>query len=505
MKRNFTLIVLLVLLQYKIKSQNNNPTPYCLPTFSQSPCNQPGPSNAPGNYINDFINSFATSGALSNISNFNSGCNGMPNNYIYYCNHNLVVNPSQVITCTVQSGTVWAQGFSIFIDWNQDLIFNLPSERVAYTAGIPPAGSTATISFTVPPAQTNGTYRMRVRCYYINGIAIDPCNGAPYGETEDYNLYVGISPPPAPVVTATASNNSPICAGQTLSLTANITGTGVPVYNWSGPLNYTSAIQNPVISNVTFSMGGTYWVAVTTGTCPVMASTYALINQAPALTVSGSPSITCPGITSTLTVSGSSNYTWSTGSNSATTVVSPTVSTIYSVSANNGTCTSYQTYTRSVYPGPTLQATSSSSLLCSGSSATLTAGGANNYTWIPGGTGSTTVVSPTITTTYSLAGTNGTCTSYSSFTQSVVICSGLNQLSLLEKNISIFPNPFRDELTIKVFSKTEIKIFNSLGQAVLQKTINSEEVLNTEFLSKGVYYLSYFSDGNRKVAKVIKN
>ena len=51
------------------------PAPYCMPLYSQIPCNQPNPSNTPGNGINDFINSFSTVGGVSNITNNNSGCN----------------------------------------------------------------------------------------------------------------------------------------------------------------------------------------------------------------------------------------------------------------------------------------------------------------------------------------------------------------------------------------------------------------------------------------------
>ncbi|MBK7818982.1 MAG: hypothetical protein IPJ60_16670 [Sphingobacteriaceae bacterium] len=63
------------------------------------------------------------------------------------------------------------------------------------------------MNFVVPAAQPAGTYRMRVRCAYATPVnSIDPCNMHGYGETEDYNVYVGITPPG--VITATASNNA---------------------------------------------------------------------------------------------------------------------------------------------------------------------------------------------------------------------------------------------------------------------------------------------------------
>ncbi len=56
---------------------------------------------------------------------------------------------------------------------------------------------------------------------------------------------------------------------------------------------------------------------------------------------------------------------------------------------------------------PVLSVTSSSTLVCSGSPVTLTASGASAYTWMPGGlTGSSIMVNPDSTTTYTVTGTD---------------------------------------------------------------------------------------------------
>jgi hypothetical protein len=60
-------------------------------------------------------------------------------------------------------------------------------------------------------------------------------------------------------------------------------------------------------------------------------------------------------------------------------------------------------------PNVPIIASSNPNNLCGGTTATLTATGANSYTWNPGGTGSVIVVSPTVTTTYTLNGSNGAC------------------------------------------------------------------------------------------------
>ncbi|MBS1635850.1 MAG: hypothetical protein JST26_07985 [Bacteroidetes bacterium] len=61
---------------------------------------------------------------------------------------------------------------------------------------------------------------------------------------------------------------------------------------------------------------------------------------------------------------------------------------------------------------PTLSISATSSTICAGATTTLTGSGATNYTWSPGGaTTATVAVSPTVTTTYTLTGANGVCTS----------------------------------------------------------------------------------------------
>ncbi|HWY11503.1 MAG TPA: GEVED domain-containing protein [Bacteroidia bacterium] len=176
------------------------PAPYCMPQYSgfSRPCNQPGPSNTAGNTINDFINDFNTTGASVNITNNGSGCNSQifastSENYFFVaCPIFLRVVPGQVVTCNFRSGIIYDQGFALFVDWNNNSLFDLPAERIVAIPGLPPANTWTTGAFTVPAAQAAGTYRMRVRCAYVTtGGIIDPCILYNYGETEDYRLQVG--------------------------------------------------------------------------------------------------------------------------------------------------------------------------------------------------------------------------------------------------------------------------------------------------------------------------
>ncbi len=63
-----------------------------------------------------------------------------------------------------------------------------------------------------------------------------------------------------------------------------------------------------------------------------------------------------------------------------------------------------------------------------------------------------------------------------------------------DRLISIFPNPSKDQLTIKQFDKinpaNEIRIYNSMGQLILTRKISSlEETINSG-LEKGLYFYS---------------
>ncbi|MBL7772267.1 MAG: hypothetical protein JNM95_05385 [Chitinophagaceae bacterium] len=86
-----------------------------------------------------------------------------------------------------------------------------------------------------------------------------------------------------------------------------------------------------------------------------------------------------------------------------TTTITKTVTYVYIISNNGYADTVNVTVT--VQPKPTVTV-SPFSFCATGSATTLTASGANTYSWIPGTTGSTQVVSPTAYTHYTVIGTN---------------------------------------------------------------------------------------------------
>jgi PKD repeat protein len=131
------------------------------------------------------------------------------------------------------------------------------------------------------------------------------------------------------------------------------------------------------------------------------------------------PGTICVGSTYNLvnTSIGAATYTWSSASgsfsnpNATSPTVSYTAAGVYSITllAANGTSTASITQTINVINGPTILVNTPT--VCAGSPATLTASGATSYTWSTGPFTASISASPSVTTVYTITGSNGTCPS----------------------------------------------------------------------------------------------
>jgi hypothetical protein len=143
---------------------------------------------------------------------------------------------------------------------------------------------------------------------------------------------------------------------------------------------------------------------------------------------------------------------------------------------------------------PTISAVSGTSLLCSGQSATLTANGAATYTWNGGSTNASLVITPTVTTTYTVIGTGANaCTNISTFTQSVSACAGLFTYPDSNLSLTVFPNPFRNQFTIisgEVNNTIELEIYSMTGQKILSlKIVEKETKIDLHKEAPGIYFI----------------
>lgn len=278
-------------------AQSPNPAPYCNGNYTSGNCLQGGPPNTQGNGVNDFIDIFKTSGGDLNINNSNSGCNGNPNNYANYCQHYLQVTPGQVITCTLQSGIIFSQGFAIWVDWDQNNVFQNPGERVAATTNVPAAGSSFTLGFTIPPGTPNGVYRLRVRCAFATpGTNITPCGTFGFGETEDYSIYVGPITNTGGIISATAiAIPSVVCVGQPITFSVNTPYLGALSYTWTGPASFSSTLLSPSIPSAAASSQGIYTVVISNTICPVTRTVQTIVVPYPVISTVPPSSTICQG------------------------------------------------------------------------------------------------------------------------------------------------------------------------------------------------------------------
>lgn len=106
-------------------------------------------------------------------------------------------------------------------------------------------------------------------------------------------------------VQPTATSNSPICSGSTLTLNASSTTSGVS-YAWSGSNSFTSAVQSPSIINATAAASGTYSVTATLGSCTSTAGTASVtVKPTPAIgTATSTNPTSCNSSTGTIILDG---------------------------------------------------------------------------------------------------------------------------------------------------------------------------------------------------------
>ncbi|MDD3859080.1 MAG: hypothetical protein PHW83_02690 [Bacteroidales bacterium] len=118
---------------------------------------------------------------------------------------------------------------------------------VSYTWDGPSYGSHDPVAHFTLPAGTSGELPLSLTVTDINGCTASDVT----------TLYVY----PGNAFQVFASSNSPVCQGGSLNLNVSPSNNDY-IYNWQGPNNFSSDLQNPVIDEVQLLNSGTYNVAV---------------------------------------------------------------------------------------------------------------------------------------------------------------------------------------------------------------------------------------------------
>jgi len=250
-----------------------------------------------------------------------------------------------------------------------------------------------------PYAVVEGTYNFNITYHSENSGAGDIV------AIDSFSLTFFFSSLPV----ANAGSDQAICEGETATLTAS----GGPNFLWNtGETTATIEVNSieTTLYTVTVSddEGNTDEDSVTV-----------TINALPIANASEDQTI-CLGESAILTATGGTTYLWNTGETTASIEVNPELETVYSVEVNSNDCSSTDEVTIFVNEPPVITITEDL-VIVEGESTTLTANGSDNYEWNTGEVTESIVVSPAITTTYSVStlGSNG-CISNVTTTVTVV-------------------------------------------------------------------------------------
>ncbi len=199
-----------------------------------------------------------------------------------------------------------------------------------------------------------------------------------------------------PEVIANAGDDTTICSGETITLSAS----GGSTYLWDNGEEVSDLVVSPETTT-------TYTVTVEddfgftdTDTVTVF------VNEIPSITANEDVFVMF-GNAVTLTASGGVSYLWSTGETTAEITVSPEVNTTYSVTgfSENGCQNTIEILVTVV---DVLSANAGEDVsICLGESITLNASGGVTYTWNTGNTGSSPTFTPLETTTYTVTVEDG--------------------------------------------------------------------------------------------------
>ncbi len=136
-----------------------------------------------GNNVSDEYISTVSLGSINNNSGASSG------GYEFYSNLNtdLVKGSTNTISITpTWTGTIYSEGYSVWIDYNQDGDFTDSGEQVWSQSATRDTSVSGT--FSIPENAALGSTRMRVSMKY-NGIPTS-CESFQYGEVEDYIVNI---------------------------------------------------------------------------------------------------------------------------------------------------------------------------------------------------------------------------------------------------------------------------------------------------------------------------
>ncbi|MCC6371244.1 MAG: T9SS type A sorting domain-containing protein [Bacteroidia bacterium] len=377
-------------------------------------------------------------------------------------------------------------------------VFALPSVSITSQASIC-IGSSGTLT-----ANGASTYTWS-NASNANSIVVSPTVATTYtligtgtnGCTKSAVKTIGVNPLP----TLTVTGNTGLCQGSSTALQV----TGIITCTWSNGLNSSFVSLSPTVTT-TYTISGSN----SFGCVNSVVRTVTVYNQ-PVITASVTSPTICVGNTVAIGGQGASTYTWFGGIGNNT-AFSPTITNIYSVTATDANgCVGQGTVAVAVNPLPVVSGTTNILSICSGNSATLSAMGAVTYSWSNGSAGTLIVVSPSITTIYTVTGTDANgCSNKANVKQLVSPCLGLDQQNS-HIELSLYPNPTNGKITLalplgQLENYTRYQVFNTIGELIINANITeSETLIDLGTHSKGLYIVRIYSGKTFVNKRIVKD
>lgn len=320
-------------------------------------------------------------------------------------------------------------------------------------------------------------------------VTVADCNGA---TVESITITQPTVIPPAQIAGA-----STICNGATQTLEVlPVTGGS---YVWSTGSNSTST---QIVA------AGTYCITITNCAGSVNACFDVTTEDAPVAAINASATEVCEGEAITLTASGGATYLWSNGS--ATASIAPTTSGTYTVTvSNNCGDTDTEDIAVTVNPAPAQPV-----VTVSGSTYTATSS-TGTYQWYVDGVAITNANSQTLDVSSilyfgRLITVIVTDPATGCVSEESVEVVGLNDVTGLEANTSVYPNPSNGQFEVRfgdVSGKIEIEMTNSVGQVVFTSQVlnasNHVEYVDLSGISSGVYTMTLEGESGKTSRQVV--
>jgi trimeric autotransporter adhesin len=170
---------------------------------------------------------------------------GSGTGYSNFTHLNTTLSKGQNYTITITpvwTGTVYPEGYAVWIDYNKNGSFDDPGELIF--SRTPTTQTPVSGSFTVPAGAVDGSTRMRVSMKY-NGVPTS-CELFAYGEVEDYTVIIEGGQPDTEAPT------------QPTQLSIN------QITDVSMRLQWNASTDNVGVTEYDIQMNGAFWGSVTT-------------------------------------------------------------------------------------------------------------------------------------------------------------------------------------------------------------------------------------------------